>query len=75
MEEVTVEVPTWKLAVVLNEQLMFQGENPLGFHGCPFIPYYWNYEPHLNHPELTVRSLITPMRSPQFLFNHKVITK
>ena len=32
MEEVTVESPCWKVAVVLNDQLMFQGENPLGFH-------------------------------------------
>lgn len=74
MEEVTVEVPTWKLAVVLNEQLMFQGDNPLGFDGCPFIPYYWNYEPHINYCDLRVRSLIRTMRDPQFLFNYKIIT-
>jgi len=73
MEEVTVEVPTWKLAVVLNEQLMFSGENPLGFDGCPFVPYFWNYDPHINHFDLRVRSLIRTMRSPQFLFNYKVI--
>jgi hypothetical protein len=74
MEEVTVEVPTWKLAVVLNDQLMFQGDNPLGFDGCPFVPYYWNYEPHINYHDLRVRSLIRTMRDPQFLFNYKVIT-
>lgn len=74
MEEVTVEVPTWKLAVVLNDQLMFQGENPLGFDGCPFIPYFWNYEPHINYYDLRVRGLIRTMRDPQFLFNYKVIT-
>ena len=74
MEEVTVEVPCWKLAVVLNEQLMFQGDNPLGFDGCPFIPYYWNYEPHINYYDLRVRSLVRTMRDPQFLFNYKVIT-
>jgi hypothetical protein len=73
MEEVTVEVPCWKLAVVLNEQLMFQGDNPLGFDDCPFIPYFWNYDPHINHFDLRVRSLIRTMRSPQFLFNFKVI--
>ncbi len=73
MEEVTVEVPTWKLAVVLNDQLMFQGENPLGFDGCPFIPYVWNYDPHINYPDLRVRSLVRTMRDPQFLFNYKVI--
>lgn len=74
MEEVTVEVPTWKLAVVLNDQLMFQGDNPLGFDGCPFVPYFWNYEPHINYYDLRVRSLVRTMRDPQFLFNYKVIT-
>jgi hypothetical protein len=74
MEEVTVTVPCWKLAVVLNDQLMFSGENPLGFDGCPFIPIFWNYEPHINYYDLRVRSLIRTMRDPQFLFNYKVIT-
>jgi len=74
MEEVIVDAPCWKLAVVLNDQLMFQGDNPLGFDGCPFVPYYWNYEPHINYHDLRVRSLVRTMRDPQFLFNHKVIT-
>src|SRR5580692_5102300 len=74
MEEVTVDVPCWKLAVVLNDQLMFQGENPLGFEGCPFIPVFWNYEPHINYYDLRVRSLIRTMRDCQFLFNYKIIT-
>jgi hypothetical protein len=74
MEEVTVEIPCWKLAVVLNDQLMFQGDNPLGFDECPFVAYYWNYEPHINYYDLRVRSLVRTMRDPQFLFNYKVIT-
>ena len=73
LEEVTVETPGWKCAVVLNDQLMFQGDNPL-FNGCPFIPYFWNYDPHINHFNLRVRSLVRTMRDPQFLFNYKVIT-
>lgn len=74
LEEVTVEVPTWKLAVVLNDMLMFQGDNPLGFDECPFIPVFWNYEPHINYYDLRVRSLIRTMRDCQFLYNYKVIT-
>lgn len=74
MEEVMVEVPCWKLACVLNDQLMYQGENPLGFEGCPFIPTFWNYEPHIPQSDLRVRSLVRTMRDPQFLFNYKVIT-
>lgn len=74
LEEVEVDTPCWKSAVVLNDQLMFQGENPL-WDGpeCPFIPNYWNYDPHINQYDLRSRSLIFPMRSPQFLFNYKVI--
>lgn len=73
MEEVTVDVPGWKLATVLNDQLMFQGENPLGFTECPFIPYYWNYEPHQTYYDLRVRSLTRTMRDCQFLMNYKII--
>lgn len=73
MEPVTVEVPCWKLATVLNDQLVYQGENPLGFDSCPFVPYFWNYDPHINYYDLRVRSLVYPMRSPQFLANHKII--
>ncbi len=75
MEEVMVETPCWKLAVVLNDQMMFQGDNPL-WDGpeCPFVPIYWNYDPHINHFDLRVRSLVRTMRDPQFLFNYKVIT-
>ncbi len=74
MEVVTVDSPCWKVAVVLNDQMMFQGTNPL-WDGpeCPFIPNYWNYDPHVNQPELRSRSLIFPMRSSQFLFNYKII--
>jgi len=74
LESVTVEGPCWKVAVVLNDQLMFQGVNPL-WDGpeCPFVANYWNYDPHINEYDLRSRSLIFPMRSPQFLFNYKVI--
>ncbi len=74
MQEVTVETPCWKLAVILNEQLMYQGDNPLWDGSeCPFISVDWNYEPHINHPELRCRSLVRTMRDAQFLFNHKVL--
>jgi len=73
MEEVTVEVPCWKLAVVLNDQLMFQGDNPLGFDGCPFVPVLWNYEPHNNYYDLRVRGLVRTMRDSNYLLNRRII--
>lgn len=73
MEEVTVEVPCWKLAVVLNDQLMYQGDNPLGFDNCPFVPIYWNYEPHNNYYDLRVRGLVRTMRDSNYLLNRRII--
>ena len=73
MEMVEVEVPTWKLAVVLNDQLMFQGDNPLGFDDCPFIPVFWNYEPHNNYYDLRVRGLVRTMRDSNYLLNRRII--
>lgn len=73
MEEVTVEVPTWKLATVLNDQLMFQGDNPLGFDDCPFIPVFWNYEPHINYYDLRCRGLVRTMRDSNYLLNRRII--
>lgn len=74
LEVVNVRAPIWKLATVLNDELMYLGENPIGDIGFPAVPYFWNYDPHLNDYRLRTRSLIRTMRSPQVLFNYKVIT-
>jgi len=73
LEEVSIDTPTWKLAVVLNDQLMFQGVNPLGGDLFPFVNCVWNYEPHLNHYDLRSRGLVRTMRSSQYLLNRRII--
>lgn len=72
-EIVEVEVPTWKLAVVLNEEMMYLNYNPLGFDECPIVPIYWNYDPHVAQYDLRVRSLVRSMRDSQFLLNRRII--
>ncbi len=73
MEVVEKDAPCWKVAVVLNDQLMFQGANPMGFDACPVVPIFWNYDPQVNYYDLRVRSLVRTMRDPQYLFNRRVI--
>ena len=73
MEVVEVDVPTWKLAVILNDQLMFQGDNPLGFDECPFVATFWNYEPHNNYYDLRCRGLVRTMRDSNYLLNRRII--
>lgn len=72
-EVIEVDVPTWKLAVVLNEQLMYMKNNPLGFDECPLIPMFWNHDPHMAQYDLRDRSLTRSMRDSQFLLNRRII--
>jgi len=72
-EVIEVEVPTWKLAVVLNETCMYLGKNPLNFDSCPLIPVFWNYDSNIAQWDLRSRSLVRPMRSAQFLLNRRII--
>lgn len=66
--------PVWKLAVVLNDQLVWQGENPTGIRGkCPLVPCFWNYNPEINQYDYRVRSLVRCMRDSNFLLNRRVI--
>lgn len=74
LEVQEVSEPVWKLATVLNDQLIWQGENPTGVRGkCPFVPVFWNYNPEINQYDYRVRSLVRCMRDSNFLFNRRVI--
>ena len=72
-EIIEIDVPTWKLAVAVNDVLMFKGVNPMGFDECPLVPIMWNYDPHISQYDLRVRSLVRSMRDAQFLMNRRII--
>lgn len=72
-EIIEVTVPTWKLAVVLNETMMYNDFNPLKFDECPLIPVFWNRDPHVAQYDLRDRSLVRSMRDSQFLLNRRII--
>ena len=73
IREIETTISTWKKATILNETLMYLGPNPLGFDQCPFIPMYFDYEPWQSQPQLRNRSLVTYLRSTQYLFNRRII--
>jgi hypothetical protein len=73
LQVVEVDTPTWKLATILNDQLLFQGDNPLGYDEFPFVPMVWNYEPHINWYDLRARGLVRTLRDTNFLINRRII--
>lgn len=72
-EIIELEVPTYKLVITINEEMVYQGLNPLGFDDFPLVPIFWNYDPHISQYDLRVRSLTRSMRDTQFLMNRRII--
>ena len=70
---IEIDVPVWKVATVLNQNVLYHGDNPSGFDECPFVPIFWNYDPYIAQPGLRVRSLVRSLRDINYLFNRRLI--
>ena len=51
------EIPTVKLAIVVNNKVMYLGGNPLGIDEYNFVPVFAYYQPELNYYSLESRVL------------------
>lgn len=65
------EVPTVKLAVVVQGRVMYHGENPLGIDKYPFVPVWAYYEPQIPYFPLRVQGIVRGLRDAQYLYNRR----
>lgn len=65
------EIPTVKLAIVLQGRVMYYGKNPLGIDRYCHVPVMSYYNPELPYPALRLQSVVRDLRDPQFLFSHR----
>lgn len=66
------EVPTVKLAIVVQNKVMYHGPNPLGIDSYPFVPVWAYYMPEIPYFPLRIRGVIRDARDSQYLFNRKM---
>ncbi len=67
------EKQTVKLAVVLNNQVMFNGPNPFGVDKYPFVPVFAYFEPDVPYYEWKIQGMVRPLRDAQFLYNRRKV--
>lgn len=68
------EIPTVRVAIVVQGKVMYDGPNPLGIDRYPFVPVFAYYRPELPYYPLRIQGVVRAMRDPQFLYNRlKVI--
>jgi hypothetical protein len=66
-------VPTVRLAIMIQDTVFYDGENPLGIDDYPFIPVIGFYNKSMPYMYQRISGVCRSLRDPQILFNRRVI--
>ena len=69
------EIPTVKLAIVVQGRVMYDGPNPIGIDQYPFVPVLGYYSPQLPYFEHRIQGVVRGLRDAQYLYNRRIITE
>lgn len=68
-----VEVPTTKLAIVVQGVVMYDGPNPMGIDKYPFVPVLGYYDPQIAYFPYRIQGVVRGLRDSQYLYNRRKI--
>lgn len=67
------EIPTVRLAIMIQDKVFYDGPNPLGIDTYPFVPVLGYYNPMMPYFYSRIQGICRSLRDPQILFNRRVI--
>lgn len=67
------EVPTVRLAIVVQGKVLYDGPNPMGIDQYPFVPVLGYYTPQLPYFPWRVQGVVRGLRDAQYLYNRRRI--
>lgn len=70
---ITSEIPTVKLAIVIQGKVMYDGPNPLGIDQYPFVPVLAYYNPQMPYFPQRIQGVVRGLRDAQYLYNRRRI--
>lgn len=65
------EVPTVKLAIVVQGKVLYDDANPLGIDRYPFIPVLSYYRPEIPYFPFRISGVVRGLRDAQYLYNRR----
>ena len=68
---IDAEVPTVKLAIVIQGKVMYDGPNPMGIDLYPFVPVFAYYRPEMPYFPWRVSGVVRGLRDAQYLYNRR----
>jgi len=67
------QIQTVKLGIVVQGQVMYHGDNPMGIDTYPFVPVLGYYEPQIPDFSLRVQGVVRGLRDAQYLYNRRKV--
>ena len=65
------QVPTVRVAIVVQGKVMYDGPNPMGIDQYPFVPVLAYYTPQIPYFPLRVQGVVRGLRDAQYLYNRR----
>lgn len=65
------DIPTVKLAIVVNGKVFYNGPNPMGIDRYPFVPVVAYYNPQMPHFPWRLQGVVRGLRDAQYLYNRR----
>jgi hypothetical protein len=73
VELINKTVPTVRLCIRIQDEVFYDGENPLGIDNYPFVPVIGFYNKSMPYMYQRISGVCRSLRDPQYLFNRRVI--
>lgn len=67
------EIPTVKLAIVVEGRVMYDGPNPMGIDCYPFVPVLGYYHPEMPYFPYRIQGMVRGLRDSQYLYNRRKV--
>lgn len=65
------EIPTTRVAIVVQGKVFYDGPNPMGIDSYPFVPVVGYYQPELPYWPWRIQGVVRGLRDAQFLYNRR----
>lgn len=67
------EIPTVKLAIVVQGKVIENGPNPMGLDRYPFVPVFSYYSPEMPYYPWRIQGVVRGLRDSQYLYNRRKV--
>lgn len=65
------EIPTVRMAIVVQGKVMYDGPNPMGIDSYPFVPVLAYYAPQMPYFPWRIQGVVRGLRDAQYLYNRR----